>query len=178
MVIDSNLDRFLSNSNKNLQVINNTQLNGYAEKNQINFNDQPSNQLNQMNQHNHTNNCLNQHNHHNHIRGECNLISNTKNLKDNSLVDPKMNNPNAFNDKTNLVQKNNLLKDSNQSINLPILHHQTKPSDDSEDENDDILEISPCGRWSKRRDQVTCFFFLFLIFKTILVLFRILNLVF
>ena len=68
-------------------------------------------------------------------------------------LDQKMN---AFNEKSNLVQ-NNLLKDSNQSINL---HQQDESLDDSEDENDDILEISPCGRWSKRRDQVK-FHFLF-----------------
>ena len=189
MVIDSSSDRFLSNTNKSLRVINGAQLNGFAEKGlPINgpplstlvhvpvnsqpfdspfnspFNQrsnqtsdplnagQPAVQPNQPNhqQHNHTNNCLSQHNHHNHIRGECNRVP----ARLPNEPESKMNSPTAFNDKANLLQKNNLLKDSNQSINLPILG---KPLDDSEDENDDILEISPCGRWSKRREQVTFF---------------------
>lgn len=176
MVIDSNSDRFLSNSNKSLRVINGGQLNAFAEKSQqMNFNgqsvnipanNQPPNQplnsvqrpnhinplnnpLSHPNQHNHTNNCLSQHNHHNHIRGECNRVP--ARLPNDPTADSKMNSPTAFNDNANLLQKNSLLKDSNQSVNLPILG---KTLDDSEDENDDILEISPCGRWSKRREQV------------------------
>ena len=163
MVIDSNSGSYLSNNNhKNQQqVINSNQANNYVEKNQnqISFSDQ-LNPQNHINQHNHTNNCLNQHNHHNHIRGECNIIHNQPHLND-----LKMNNQNAFNDQTNLV--NNLLKDSNQSINLPIVNHQAITKlEDSEDENDDILEISPCGRWSKRRDQVEIFSFFFISFNT------------
>ena len=172
MVIDSSSDRFLSNPNKGLPVIG--KLNGFASKSPNSTNGQPvnipangqpfnsvqrpsqpshppnhtNNQLNPSNpQHNHTNNCLNQHNHHNHIRGECNRVP----ARLPNDPDGKMNSPTAFNDKANLLQNNSLLKDSNQSINLPILG---KPLDDSEDENDDILEISPCGRWSKRREQV------------------------
>lgn len=189
MVIDSNSDRYLSNSNKTLRVINGGQLNAFAEKSlptnldhqnipanhqpvrqqmstplkqanpgQLHSNQQPihpSGHPNQQpghpNQHNHTNNCLNQHNHHNHIRGECNVIPSRP--PNEPAPEAKMNHT-PFNDKANLLQKNNLLKDSNQSINLPILG---KTLDDSEDENDDILEISPCGRWSKRREQVVLF---------------------
>lgn len=201
MVIDSSSDRFLSNSNKTLRVINGGQLNGFAEKslpingqpingqpivtpvntpantplktplntpvnalvNSQPFNQrpnqtsnplnsiqqaiQPNHQPNHQQQHNHTNNCLNQHNHHNHIRGECNRVP----ARLPNEPESKMNSPTAYADKANLLQNNSLLKDSNQSVNLPILG---KPLDDSEDENDDILEISPCGRWSKRREQV------------------------
>lgn len=100
------------------------------------------NQVNQTN--NHLNNQLNNHQH-----------NHTKHPNDHS-IDQKMNN-NQFNDKPNLVtQNNNHFKDGTRNVN-PVLHNQTKALDDSEDENDDILEISPCGRWSKRRDQVNCF---------------------